>query len=70
MPEMHVIEIPLTSTTTSHTVDGFPIEIERQICKLLTYRHGQPNPDSHSNMRVQIRLPMSVHISKIENFTL
>ena len=24
------------------------------------YRHGQPNPDSHSTMRVWIRLPMSV----------
>ena len=25
------------------------------------YRHGQPYPDSHSTMRVWIRLPMSVH---------
>ena len=24
------------------------------------YRHGQPNPDSHSTMRVRVRLPMSV----------
>ena len=30
------------------------------------YRHGQPNPDSHSTMRVWIWLPMSV-ISK-ENY--
>ena len=28
---------------------------------LTDYRHGQPIPDSHSTMRVQIRLPMSVY---------
>ena len=26
------------------------------------YRHGQPNPDSYSTMRVRNRLPMSVCI--------
>ena len=29
--------------------------------QVVTYRHGQPNPDSHSIMRVRIRLTMSVH---------
>ena len=27
---------------------------------LKQYRHRQPNPESHSTMTVQIRLPMSV----------
>ena len=28
------------------------------------YRHGQPNPDSHSTMRVRIGVPMSVILCK------
>ena len=32
-------------------------------CETSAYRHGQPNTDSHSTMRVQIRLPISVHFS-------
>ena len=35
-----------------------------KIVKVVQYRHGQPNPDSHSIMRVRHRLPMSVNYYK------
>ena len=37
---------------SNHGLDSTPITTR--------YRHGQPNPDSHSTMKVCIRLPMSV----------
>ena len=30
------------------------------------YRHGHPNPDSHSTMRVRIRFPMSVVLQDLK----
>ena len=37
------------------------IEVMAIICPILqNYRHWNPNPDSHSTMRVRIEVPMSV----------
>ena len=37
---------------------------------IISYRHGQPNPDSHSIMRVRNRLPMSVFRAEICKYIL
>ena len=39
--------------------------ILKGLIKEILYRHGQPNPDSHSTMRVWIWLHMSVYSSYI-----
>ena len=37
------------------------LSFDLQTVKKVHYRHGNPNPDSHTTMRVQIRVPMSVY---------
>ena len=60
----------MTDTTIlSRNIYNFNVSIFiSQLEVSWSYRHGQPNKDSQSTMRVRIRLPMSVY-EKICNKT-
>ena len=39
---------------------GFQMGAKQKFSPYKGYRHGHPNPESHSTMRVRIRVPMSL----------